>query len=60
MDMVSAFFYNLFLTVGVIVFAPLLFVKVILTPKYRSRSLKRLGFALGQSAGSARTESDEV
>ena len=51
MDMVSAFFYNLFLTVGVIVFAPLLFVKVILTPKYRSRSLKRFGFALGQSPG---------
>ena len=51
MDMVSAFFYNLFLTVGVIVFAPLLFVKVILTPKYRSRSLKRLGFALGQGPG---------
>ncbi|MFA6284004.1 MAG: 3-deoxy-D-manno-octulosonic acid transferase [Desulfurivibrionaceae bacterium] len=47
MDMVSAFFYNLFLTVGVIVFAPLLFVKVILTPKYRSRTAKRLGFALG-------------
>ena len=51
MDMVSAFFYNLFMTVGVIVFAPLLFVKVILTPKYRSRSLKRFGFALGQSPG---------
>jgi len=51
MDMVSAFFYNLFLTVGVIVFAPLLFVKVILTPKYRSRSVKRLGFALGESPG---------
>lgn len=51
MDMVSAFFYNLFLTVGVIVFAPLLFVKVILTPKYRSRSMKRLGFALGQNPG---------
>ena len=51
MDMVSAFFYNLFLTVGVIVFAPLLFVKVILTPKYRSRSAKRLGFALGKSPG---------
>ncbi len=51
MDMVSAFFYNLFLTVGVIVFAPLLFVKVILTPKYRSRSGKRLGFALGDSPG---------
>jgi len=47
MDMVSAFFYNLFLTVVVIVFAPVLFVKVILTPKYRSRSVKRLGFALG-------------
>jgi 3-deoxy-D-manno-octulosonic-acid transferase len=47
MDMVSAFFYNLFMTVGVIVFAPLLFVKVILTPKYRGRTAKRLGFALG-------------
>jgi len=53
MDMVSAFIYNLFLTVGVIVFAPLLFVKVILTPKYRSRSGKRLGFALGASPGGA-------
>ena len=49
--MVPAFFYNLFVTVGVIVFAPLLFVKVILTPKYRSRSVKRLGFALGESPG---------
>ncbi|MFQ6758279.1 MAG: 3-deoxy-D-manno-octulosonic acid transferase [Deltaproteobacteria bacterium] len=49
MDMVSAFFYNLFMTVGVIVFAPLLFVKVILTPKYRSRVGKRLGFGLGKS-----------
>ena len=49
--MVPAFFYNLFLTVGVIVFAPILFVKVILTPKYRSRSAKRLGFALGESPG---------
>lgn len=48
MDMVSAFFYNLVMTVGVILFAPLLFVKVILTPKYRSRSFKRLGFALGE------------
>lgn len=53
MDMLSAFFYNLFLTVGVIVFAPLLFVKVILTPKYRSRTGKRLGFGLGQSPGGA-------
>ena len=51
MDMVSAFFYNLFMTVGVIVFAPLLFVKVILTPKYRSRVGKRLGFGLGKSPG---------
>ncbi len=49
MDMVPAFFYNLILTVGVIVFAPLLFVKVILTPKYRSRVGKRLGYALGES-----------
>ncbi|HIJ90800.1 MAG: 3-deoxy-D-manno-octulosonic acid transferase [Desulfobulbaceae bacterium] len=49
--MVSIFFYNLFLTVGVIVFAPLLFVKVILTAKYRSRSGKRLGFALGERPG---------
>jgi len=49
MDMLPAFFYNLFLTVAVIVFAPLLFVKVILTPKYRKRAGKRLGFALGQS-----------
>ncbi|MBA3003647.1 MAG: 3-deoxy-D-manno-octulosonic acid transferase [Desulfurivibrio sp.] len=51
MDMVSGFFYNLFMTVGVIVFAPLLFVKVILTPKYRSRIGKRLGFALGEKPG---------
>ena len=49
--MVPAFFYNLLVTVGVIVFAPLLFVKVILTAKYRSRSAKRLGFALGESPG---------
>ncbi|HCC54308.1 MAG TPA: 3-deoxy-D-manno-octulosonic acid transferase, partial [Desulfobulbaceae bacterium] len=49
MDMVPAFFYNLILTVGVIVFAPLLFVKVILTPKYRSRVGKRLGCVLGES-----------
>jgi len=49
--MVSGFFYNLFMTVGVIVFAPLLFVKVILTPKYRSRTGKRLGFALGEKPG---------
>lgn len=34
-----------------IVFAPLLFVKVILTPKYRGRTGKRLGFALGESPG---------
>jgi len=51
MNMVSSFFYNLFMSVGVIVFAPLLFVKVILTPKYRRRSGKRLGFSLGQSPG---------
>ncbi|MFA7346792.1 MAG: 3-deoxy-D-manno-octulosonic acid transferase [Desulfurivibrionaceae bacterium] len=51
MNMVSVFLYNLFVTVGVIVFAPLLFVKVILTPKYRSRAGKRLGFALGESSG---------
>jgi 3-deoxy-D-manno-octulosonic-acid transferase len=51
MDMVPTFFYNLLLTVGVIVFAPLLFVKVILTPKYRNRSAKRLGFALGERPG---------
>lgn len=51
MDMVAGFFYNLFMTVGVIVFAPLLFVKVILTPKYRSRTGKRLGFALGEKPG---------
>jgi 3-deoxy-D-manno-octulosonic-acid transferase len=51
MDMVSAFFYNLLMIVGVIVFAPILFVKVILTPKYRSRSGKRLGFVLGERPG---------
>ncbi|MDG4476500.1 3-deoxy-D-manno-octulosonic acid transferase [Thiovibrio frasassiensis] len=53
MDMVSAFFYNLFMTMAVIVFAPLLFVKVILTPKYRSRTGKRLGFGLGAQPGGA-------
>ena len=59
--MVPAFFYNLFLTVGVIVFAPLLFVKVILTPKYRNRAGKRLGFALGQSpAGSGGADSPRI
>jgi len=56
MDMAPVFFYNLFMTVGVIVFAPLLFVKVILTPKYRNRVGKRLGCALGDSPGGASSE----
>lgn len=43
----ALFFYNLFLTMGLIVFAPLLFVKIILTPRYRGRIGRRLGFALG-------------
>ena len=56
--MVSVFFYNLFLTVGVIVFAPFLFVKVILTPKYRSRVGRRLGFGLGESPGGDVVDAD--
>lgn len=35
--------YNLLLVVGVIVFAPILFVKVILTPRHRRRFFGRLG-----------------
>ncbi|MGV1098686.1 3-deoxy-D-manno-octulosonic acid transferase [Thiovibrio sp. JS02] len=35
---------------GAIVFAPFIFVKVILTPKYRSRFSKRLGFLLADDA----------
>lgn len=46
--MLVRFFYNLLLTVSVIVFAPIIFVKVILTPKYRSRVPKRLGFGLAE------------
>ena len=43
--MLVRFLYNLLLSVGVIVFAPILFVKVILTPKHRSRFLGRFGLA---------------
>ncbi|MFH1021418.1 MAG: 3-deoxy-D-manno-octulosonic acid transferase [Pseudomonadota bacterium] len=43
-----------------IVFAPLLFVKVILTPKYRRRSGKRLGFALGESPGGAGSDRPRI
>lgn len=38
--------YNILQLVALIVSAPVLFVKVILTPKYRSRIPKRLGFGL--------------
>lgn len=40
------FFYNGILFLALIVFAPLLFVKIILTPRYRSRILRRLGLGL--------------
>lgn len=53
--MVAAFLYNLFMTVGMIVFAPVLFVKVIVTPKYRNRTVKRLGFALGERPGGSKS-----
>ena len=39
--------YNIFQLLALIVFAPVLFVKVILTPKYRGRIPKRLGAGLG-------------
>ncbi len=48
--MLFLFLYNLLMGVGLIVFAPFLFVKVILTPKYRSRFGRRLGFGLGEAA----------
>ena len=43
-------FYNVIQILGLIVFAPLLFVKIILTPKYRGRILKRLGIGLEKNA----------
>jgi 3-deoxy-D-manno-octulosonic-acid transferase len=43
--------YNLLMTVGVIVFSPLIFVKVILTPKYRHRFAGRLGLGPGPETG---------
>ncbi|MFZ5776093.1 MAG: 3-deoxy-D-manno-octulosonic acid transferase [Thermodesulfobacteriota bacterium] len=49
--------YNLLLLVGVIVFAPILFVKVILTPRHRRRFLGRLGLGrwhIERGAGSPR------
>jgi len=45
--------YNLLMTIGVIVFSPLIFVKVILTPKYRRRFAGRLGFGPGPETGIA-------
>lgn len=39
-------FYNILQILGLIVFAPVLFVKIILTPKYRGRIPKRLGMGL--------------
>lgn len=39
-------FYNILQLLALIVFAPVLFVKVILTPKYRGRIPRRLGFGL--------------
>lgn len=44
--MIVRIVYNIVLLVGLIVFAPVLFVKVILTPKYRGRILGRLGIGL--------------
>lgn len=43
--------YNLLLIIGVIVFSPLIFVKVILTPKYRRRFAGRLGLGPDPAAG---------
>jgi 3-deoxy-D-manno-octulosonic-acid transferase len=40
------FFYNLLQIIGLIVFAPIIFVKVILTPKYRARIPARLGLGI--------------
>ncbi|HIJ79090.1 MAG: 3-deoxy-D-manno-octulosonic acid transferase [Desulfobulbaceae bacterium] len=48
--MVVRFFYNLLQMIGLIVFAPIIFVKVILTPKYRSRVPARLGLGLDRLA----------
>lgn len=46
--------YNLLMIVGVIVFSPLIFVKVILTPKYRRRFAARLGLGPALAAGAER------
>ena len=40
------FFYNLVQMIGLIVFAPIIFVKVILTPKYRARIPARFGLGI--------------
>ncbi len=40
------YFYNFLQCIGLIVVGPFLFVKIILTPKYRGRISKRLGFGL--------------
>lgn len=40
------FFYNILELAGLIVFLPLLFVKVIIAPRYRGRILQRLGAGL--------------
>ncbi len=39
--------YNALQLIGLILFFPVLFVKAILTPKYRGRALRRLGLGLG-------------
>lgn len=49
--MMAAFLYNLFLSLGVIVFSPFIFVKIILSPKYRGRLGRRLGAGLGPAPG---------
>lgn len=46
--MIVRIVYNVVLLLGVIVFAPVLFVKIILTPKYRHRILGRLGMGRQQ------------
>ncbi len=42
--------YNIVMMIGLIVFAPIIFVKVLLTPKYRGRIGERLGFGIDQAA----------
>ena len=43
--------YNIILVSGLILFSPFLFLKAVLSPKYRGRTLLRLGAAVGDIAG---------